>query len=382
MLIKCPKCGFDQPKDTYCANCGIEVDSFKPVQPPFWKTAIKSPWFSLLLFVGLGYGAYMYLKNPSQFQFSASPPPAAESTPSSVAESGKSSVPTPPSSTNPSSVPISPHPAPSDPAGTSGASAPAPPPSLASPPPPPPDSQASKSARLTTAAPPAPSAEPGVKTTPHPPEENEKIPTDKMETSSPRSDVPIESITGPLVVEIRFVEAPQAVVQGFLAEASDNSGGDSGEMSYAIVKNASSWLNHKSFKELDRFTKSVPDITKKLQWFSGTHEPSSRAPFGVDFQISIQARSGGHLAGDIFLSRSMVEHNPEGAVTTQRKDFTTHFETDVGSVIGLAGVMPRIRYKAEDKDPLQDSLLKIFLSPAFLDGETDLLILMQFKSAK
>ena len=189
----------------------------------------------------------------------------------------------------------------------------------------------------------------------------------------------MESITGPLVVEIRFVEAPQAVVQSFLAEASDNSGGDSGEMSYAIVKNAATWINHKSFKELDRFTKSVPDVKKKLQWFSGTHEPTTGAPFGLDFQIAIQTRTGGHLAGDIFLSRSMVDHTP-GGVETQRKEFTTHFETDVGSMIGLVGVMPRTRYKSEDKDPLQDSLLKIFLSQPFLDGETDLLILMQFKS--
>lgn len=358
MLVKCPKCGFDQPKDTYCASCGIEMDSYKPIQPPFWKTAIKSPLMSLFVFVGLGYGAYVYLKNPSQFQFSKPSSPTIKSTPSNATETLGTQA------ANPNSAP--PTTSEALPAEGSMSSAPTPPPPEPNPVKP----------EIVTAAPPPPSDVPKSR----PPEDIEKPAQDKPEPTTARDTIPIESITGPLVVEIRFVEAPQSVVQSFLSEASDNSGGDSGEMSYAIVKNAASWINHKSFKELDRFTKSVPDVKKKLQWFSGTHEPTTGAPFGLDFQIAIQARAGGHLAGDIFLSRSMVDHTP-GGVETQRKEFTTHFETDVGSVIGLVGVMPRTRYKAEDKDPLQDSLLKIFLSQAFLDGETDLLILMQFKSA-
>lgn len=358
MLVKCPKCGFDQPKDTYCASCGIEMDSYKPIQPPFWKTAIKSPLVSLLMFVGLGYGAYVYLKNPSQFQFPDSSPPGIETPASSVAENPGVPV------VDPNSAP----PIPPEAMPTEG--------SMSSAPIPPPETNSVKPEVVAVA--PTPPSEPVAKS--RPPEDVEKPAPEKPEPSTTRQDaIPMESVTGPLVVEIRFVEAPQAVVQSFLAEASDNSGGDSGEMSYAIVKNAASWINHKSFKELDRFTKSVPDVKKKLQWFSGTHEPTTGAPFGLDFQIAIQTRTGGHLAGDIFLSRSMVDHTP-GGVETQRKEFTTHFETDVGSMIGLVGVMPRTRYKSEDKDPLQDSLLKIFLSQPFLDGETDLLILMQFKS--
>lgn len=360
MLVNCPKCGFDQPKDTYCASCGIEMDSYKPIKPPFWKTFIKSPLLSLLVFVGLGYGAYMYLKNPSQFQFPNSSSSTVESTSPDVAE-------------NPGVPVVDPNLAPpssSEPAPAEGSMSSAPPP---------PEPTPAKPEVITTAL--APPSEPIAKARP-PMEETERPAAEKSEsTTTSRDAVPVESITGPLVVEIRFVEAPQAVVQSFLSEASDNSGGDSGEMSYAIVKNAASWINNKSFKELDHFTKSVPDVKKKLQWFSGTHEPTTGAPFGLDFQISIQSRTGGHLAGDIFLSRSMVDHLPTGQVETQRKEFTTHFETDVGSLIGLAGVMPRTRYKAEDKDPLQDSLLKVFLSQPFLDGETDLLILMQFKSA-
>ena len=41
MLINCPKCGYSQPQDTYCASCGVDIVKFsarhKPAKLPFWK---------------------------------------------------------------------------------------------------------------------------------------------------------------------------------------------------------------------------------------------------------------------------------------------------------------------------------------------------------
>lgn len=30
MLVRCPKCNFQQPEDQYCANCGVDMNQFKP----------------------------------------------------------------------------------------------------------------------------------------------------------------------------------------------------------------------------------------------------------------------------------------------------------------------------------------------------------------
>ncbi|MBY0553785.1 hypothetical protein K2P97_04595 [bacterium] len=34
MLINCPRCGFSQPKDQYCAQCGVDMQAFKPKELP------------------------------------------------------------------------------------------------------------------------------------------------------------------------------------------------------------------------------------------------------------------------------------------------------------------------------------------------------------
>jgi hypothetical protein len=47
MLVNCPKCQFSQPKDKYCANCGIDIDNFKPN-----KASNRQRLFSNVYFVG------------------------------------------------------------------------------------------------------------------------------------------------------------------------------------------------------------------------------------------------------------------------------------------------------------------------------------------
>ncbi len=34
MLVNCPRCGFSQPNDQYCAQCGVDMQSFKPKEAP------------------------------------------------------------------------------------------------------------------------------------------------------------------------------------------------------------------------------------------------------------------------------------------------------------------------------------------------------------
>lgn len=42
MLINCPRCGFSQPKDQYCAQCGVDMQAFKPKSVPLTKKFFQS----------------------------------------------------------------------------------------------------------------------------------------------------------------------------------------------------------------------------------------------------------------------------------------------------------------------------------------------------
>lgn len=51
-MMKCPRCGFTQPRDQYCAQCGVDISSYKPPQLPLFDR-ITQNLFAQLGFVAL-----------------------------------------------------------------------------------------------------------------------------------------------------------------------------------------------------------------------------------------------------------------------------------------------------------------------------------------
>lgn len=73
MLIKCPKCGFSQPKDQYCARCGVDIESYKPQAESALKKLFLSPIFQIGLVIAIISGATTYVMNRSRIVTSESP---------------------------------------------------------------------------------------------------------------------------------------------------------------------------------------------------------------------------------------------------------------------------------------------------------------------
>lgn len=42
-MMDCPRCGFSQPKDRYCANCGLDVELHRARPKPLWLRVLQSP---------------------------------------------------------------------------------------------------------------------------------------------------------------------------------------------------------------------------------------------------------------------------------------------------------------------------------------------------
>lgn len=64
MLINCPRCGFSQPQDQYCARCGVDMQSFKPKAESSFFKFLKNPILHvLILFAAATYFGRQILQN-------------------------------------------------------------------------------------------------------------------------------------------------------------------------------------------------------------------------------------------------------------------------------------------------------------------------------
>jgi len=54
MIIECPRCHFKQPQDQYCANCGVDILAYKPVETPTHEKILRSGVFQFFIVVILG----------------------------------------------------------------------------------------------------------------------------------------------------------------------------------------------------------------------------------------------------------------------------------------------------------------------------------------
>lgn len=43
-MMDCPRCGFSQPKDQFCANCGINLQAVQPARKPLSQKLFANPW--------------------------------------------------------------------------------------------------------------------------------------------------------------------------------------------------------------------------------------------------------------------------------------------------------------------------------------------------
>lgn len=67
-MIDCPRCGFTQPPDRYCANCGIDMEHYKAPQKPLLTRLSSSPWFYIFLIFFCGLFIFVYGFQKAQLQ--------------------------------------------------------------------------------------------------------------------------------------------------------------------------------------------------------------------------------------------------------------------------------------------------------------------------
>src|SRR5947209_8302163 len=66
-MILCPKCGFEQPKDGFCAKCGVMIDSFVSKKPPLLSRPSTAPLCYGIMVLIIGGGIFTVIsQRPAQ----------------------------------------------------------------------------------------------------------------------------------------------------------------------------------------------------------------------------------------------------------------------------------------------------------------------------
>lgn len=47
MMVNCPKCGFSQPQDQYCASCGVDMVLYRPAKKSFFRRLASNTVFQM-----------------------------------------------------------------------------------------------------------------------------------------------------------------------------------------------------------------------------------------------------------------------------------------------------------------------------------------------
>ena len=337
MLINCPRCGFQQPKDKYCAQCGVDIESFKPVTPPAWKRFLGSPLTQLSLLVivagGVGVSLYQkgqqnlerrvsYLKSTVQINASANDPAQA------LSQNSESSL-------NPDAN--LPEQTTQNPDGSVNAykvEAPA--------------------ASLVASASPTPTE-------------------DKKDTRG------LAKSGAPHLI-VHYAEVSKASLNGLFA-ASRGTGQfmNFNDYSAGIVPSLRRALSDPQSKILHTEDRAL-DKSKTLQWSYGLKDRQDPSvEIGLTTFFEINEMDATNLRGNLEIQRTWKEISSAGSLEIQRKSFPAIFEISGDTGFFMSGVLPPQSNLENDDELTAIDVFKVLRSPQFRAGDSELVIFVEFK---
>lgn len=338
MLIKCPRCGFQQPIDKYCAQCGVDIESFKPPASPLFKKIFGNPLvqLSLLLVTASGLGVYIYQKGQDNLQQRVT--------------YLKSTVQINSSELNP-------------------------------PPPPPPDESDAADTALAT-------------TEEHALQQTEaassEVPGAKLATAAskdaaankdPKETRGLAKTAGSHLI-VYYAEVGRSTLNGIF-EASQNTGQFMSFKDYTagILPNIEKRMAAANIKILHKEDRALSS-SKTLQWFYGLKDRRNPSvEIGLTTFFELNDMDSNNLRGNLEIQRTWRESgsgSTGAGFEIQRKSFPAIFEIGTGTGFFISGVMPPQSNLENDDELTAIDIYKILHSPRFRSGESDFVIFIEF----
>lgn len=320
MLINCPRCGFQQPKDKYCAQCGVDMETYVPATPPAWKRFFGSPLVQLtfLIIIAAGVGGTLYKKGQQNLERRAGP------LRSSVQISSSSDF----SQT---------------------------------------DNESEEGSTATNFL-----------------DTNTDTQTEPTASESADGVVTAYKVTNPAPaghpsIVIYYTEMSRDHL-ATLFTASRNTGQfmEFNDYSAGLTPNVSKILTGPQVKILHKEVKSLEN-SKSLQWTYGIKDQRDpNSDIGLTTFLGINEIEGNTLRGNIEIQRSWREPLNSGSFEIQKRSFPAEFEVDAESGFFISGIMPRRSYLDNDQELSNIEVYKILASPQFRSGESNFVIFIDF----
>lgn len=349
MLINCPNCGFSQPQDKYCAQCGVDMESFQ--KKDSGRSFFKSPLVLLSIFiVTTAIGGFLFYKQDKEnlqtrLNYLQGKNPAAvtktmmttnSELPAGLIEDHNQSDSTATVNTVPSQSPTNKI------DGTTAAS--------------------------STAISASPTATP-----------TESITKDgkNLAANSPASNPGI----GPYVAHIYYAEVNyRALMQIYEDSKTTGQFNSFGDYTAGIFSGFDKKVNltNSQIKILQKIDKNL-DLNKPLQWFIGINQRDSDQEVGFLHYLELSDTDGSSFKGNLEIIRSWKESSDAAHLPSVKNQYPAMFELSKDSGFFITGIMPRASNLESDEALLSLDLFKILKSSQFKSKTSEFVIFIDFE---
>lgn len=328
MLINCPRCGFSQPQDKYCAQCGVDMETYRPAAPSFSQKIFGNTGFQvgILFLIAFGAAFFLYQKRHQNLQarveyLKGVQISSTDNQPSNKAINTNLQEDVSSLDKNPAA-------------------------NL------PPASETRSFAAASTAAAATKEAKPAA-----------------------------THATGPLI-RVVYAEVSKNNLQNIFDESQNNGQFVSfKDYSAGIIPNVEKRITATGVRVLHKEEYPL-EVGKNLQWFYGLKDRvDPEVEIGLTTFIELSEGDGNNYRGNLEIQRSWRELSPGGGPGgIQRRSFPAIFEIGGTSGFFISSVMP-LKSNLENDDELTAiDIYKILKSEDFQHGDTDFVIFVELGS--
>jgi hypothetical protein len=315
-MVDCPKCGFSQPSDRYCAKCGVDMENFTPKPKPVGLRILNHPALYAVTAAVLVMGLIFFIRQhqkeemAARVQFLKGGPVIADRKvqPLTTKNFGAQT-----------------------PAATAAVAAP--PPELGAAPPP----LGGPTARALDSA---------------------------------QSDV--------VTVHILYAEVDHETMEMLRAESqSTQQHTDFGDFRAGALPAKIHPSRERGVRVLERIEKHFDSRALSQRWFVGHKIPESEDGLGITTLINMEAfAKGGNFKGEIEIQRNFLEEGSSDEAPVRKNYPSTSFELSRGMSWMINLKLPQT--PQEDPTTSSEGLMRIFQSAQYKSKQTEFTVFFEF----